>query len=78
MPWTSKHLKWFNINGKQISTPNPKRILQVLAILCLCMMLFIIYHKGFTDILVLIQENPDEFWRALFRYFMSNLAGGNG
>jgi uncharacterized membrane protein len=78
MSWTSKHLRWLNINGKQISTTNPKRILQAVAILCLCIILFIIYHKGFTDILVLIQENPDEFWRALFRYFMDNLAGGEG
>ena len=78
MPWTSTHLRWLNSNGKQISTTDPKRILQVLAILCLCIMLFIIYHKGFNDILVLIHENPDEFWRALFRYFMGNLAGGEG
>jgi hypothetical protein len=40
--------------------------------------LFIIYYKGFTDILVLIQENPDDFWRALFKYFMANFAGGEG
>ena len=55
-----------------------KRILQVLAILCICILLFILYHKGFTDILVLIQENPDDFLRALFKYFMDNLAGGEG
>jgi hypothetical protein len=41
-------------------------------------MLFIIYYKGFTDIIVVIQENPDDFWRALFKYFMDNLAGGEG
>jgi len=34
--------------------------------------------EGFIDILILIQENPDDFWRALFRYFMDNLAGGEG
>ena len=78
MPWTSKHHKWLNINEKPITTTDGKRILQVLAILCLCIMLFIIYHKGFTDILVLIQENPDDFLSALFRYFMDNLAGGGG
>ena len=77
MPWTSKHLRWLNINGKQITTTNGKRILQVLAIL-FCIILFIIYYKGFTDILVLIQENPDDFLRALFRYFLDNLAGGEG
>jgi len=78
MPWTSKHLRWLNINGKQITTTDGKRILQVLAILCLCIILFIINYKGFTEIIVVIQENPDDFWRALFRYFMDNLAGGEG
>jgi len=78
MPWTSKHLRWINIKGKQLTTTNGWRILQVLAIFCICIMLFIIYYKGLTDILALIQENPDDLWRALFRYFMGNLAGGEG
>ena len=78
MPWTSKNLRWLNINVKQITTTDGKRIMQVLAILCLCIILFIMYYKGFTDILVLIQENPDDFWRALFKDFMDNLAGGEG
>ncbi len=78
MPWTSEPLRWLNNTGKQLTTADGKRILQVLAILCICLMLFIIYYKGFTDILVLIQENPDDFWRALFKYFMANFAGGEG
>jgi hypothetical protein len=71
----SKYLRWLNTTGKQLTTIDGMRILQILAILCLCLMLFIICHKGFTDILVLIQENPDDFLRALLRYFMDNLAG---
>jgi hypothetical protein len=63
---------------KQLNTTDDKRILQILAILCICLILFIIYHKGFTDILVLIRENPDDFLRALLRYFIDNLAGGVG
>ena len=78
MSLTSKHLRWPNINGKQITTTDGKRILQVLAIVCLCIILLIINYKEFTDILVLIQENPDDFWRALFKYFMDNLVGGEG
>jgi hypothetical protein len=78
MPWASKHLRWVNTTGKQLTTTDGKRILQILAILCICLILVIIYHKGLTDILVLIQENPDDFLRALLRYFMDNLAGGEG
>jgi len=78
MPWTSNHLRCLNTTGKQLTTTIGERILQILAILCLGIMLFIICYKGFTDILVLIKENPDDFWCALFRYFMGNLAGGEG
>ena len=72
-----KYLRIWKLNLK-LTPVGPKRILQALAIICICLMLFIIYHKGFADISVVIQENPDDFWRALFRYFMDNLAGGGG
>jgi len=78
MPWTSKHPRWLNTTRKQLAATDGKRVLQILAIVCICLVLFIIYHKGLTDIVVLIQENPDDFFRALFRYFMDNLAGGEG
>jgi len=50
-----------------------KRIPQVLAILCICFICLIIIHKGLTDISALIQEHPDDFWRALGRYLIGNL-----
>jgi hypothetical protein len=78
MPWTSKHLRWLNTTGKQLTKTYGKRILQILAILCICLILLAIYLKGCTDIFVLIQENPDDFLRVLLRYFMDNLAGGEG
>ena len=73
MPWTSEHLRRLINIGEQLTTVDGKRILQVLAILCIYLILFIIIYKGFTDISVLIQENPDDFWRALGRYFIGNL-----
>jgi len=78
MPWTSKHLRWLNTIGKQLTKTDGKRILQIFAILCICLILLTIYLKGFTDIFDLIQENPDDFLRVLLRYFMDNLAGGEG
>jgi hypothetical protein len=55
-----------------------KRILQIVGILCICLMFSVIIHKGFNDISALIQKNTGDFWRALVRYFISNLAGGKG
>ena len=53
-----------------------ERIQQVLGILFLCLMYFMIIDKGFNDISALIQNNPDDFWRAFGKYIISNLAGG--
>jgi hypothetical protein len=36
-----------------------------------------ILHKGFADIAALAQKHGDsEFWQALARYLIGNLAGG--
>ena len=37
-----------------------------------------IVTKGFNDISLLVQSEPDDFWRALAKYFLGNLAGGDG
>jgi hypothetical protein len=51
--------------------------LQIPAILCLVLMLSVILHKGLTDIAALAQKHPgQDFWRALGRYLIANLAGG--
>jgi len=53
-----------------------QNIVQVLAILGLLLMLSVIFHKGFADIAALAQKHSGgEFWQALVRYFLANLAG---
>ena len=52
------------------------RILQVLAIFCMCLMWFMIIDKGLSDLSVLVQEHPDDFWRALAKYLIGNMAEG--
>ena len=54
-----------------------KSALQVLAILCLIALFSMISHKAFVDITVLAQQHSGgEFWAALARYVLRNLAGG--
>jgi hypothetical protein len=55
-----------------------RRIQQALAILVMLVIWLMIVTKGFSDIAVLLQSEPDDFWRALAKYFFRNLAGGAG
>jgi hypothetical protein len=53
-----------------------KTVLQIAAALCLIFMLSVIFHKLITDIMALAQgHSGQEFWRALGRYLIENLAG---
>jgi hypothetical protein len=53
-----------------------KTALQVVGIAGLMGMLAMIFHKGFSDISVLWQQHSGaEFWAALARYMLRNLAG---
>lgn len=54
------------------------KIQQVLGILIMIVIVVVIATKGFTDISVIAREAGDDFWRALIRYFLSNMAGGGG
>lgn len=54
------------------------RIQQALAILVMLVIWLMIVTKGFSDISVLVQNEPDDLWRALAKYFLNNLAGGAG
>lgn len=53
-----------------------KRKQLILAILVSCGFWLMLIHKLNHDISILSQENPQLFWKALFRYFIANLVGG--
>lgn len=51
--------------------------LQVVAIAVIALILAIIAHKAHVDISALVDKHSgQEFWLALARYFIGNLAGG--
>ena len=53
------------------------RLARVLAVVCFAGILGMIAHKGGNDISRLAQKHSGgEFWVALARYFIGNLAGG--
>ncbi len=50
--------------------------LQILAIACLLGLFAMIFHKAFVDISVVWQQHSGgDFWMALGRYLLRNLAG---
>ena len=52
-------------------------LLQKAAIAVLVVICSIILHKGYVDISALARKHSgEEFWVALTRYFIGNLAGG--
>ena len=54
-----------------------KTLLQLLAVLCMAVIVSMVLHKGLTDISALAQKHSgEEFWPALGKYFLTNLAGG--
>ncbi len=54
-----------------------KTLLRILGILCMILIFSVILHKGSVDISALAKEySGQEFWRALGRYLIGNLAGG--
>jgi hypothetical protein len=51
---------------------------QALAILCFAFMVGTIAHKGVADLTALAQRHAGaEFWPALARYLIGNIAGGS-
>jgi hypothetical protein len=53
-----------------------KKVFQVLAILALAGILFMVFHKGYTDFRGLSRAHPgDAFWLEYVRYLFRNLAG---
>jgi hypothetical protein len=44
----------------------------------MCVISAVIVHKAFHDVSALLQQYPDDFWRALAKYALNNLAGGGG
>ena len=52
------------------------RLQQVVAIAVMLVIWAVIVSKGYTDISLLLLHESDDFWRALARYFLGNLAGG--
>ncbi len=55
-----------------------KRTLQALGILAMLVIVLVIGSKGFNDISALLDNQAHDFWRALAKYFLSNMAGGGG
>ena len=54
-----------------------KRVLQVIAVALGALLIGMIIHKGFGDISLIADRHSGwEFWEALARYFIGNLAGG--
>jgi len=54
-----------------------KSALQVLAVLCLIVLFSMVAHKAFADIALLMQHHSGiDFWAALARHVLRNLAGG--
>jgi hypothetical protein len=57
--------------------PSAKTLLQIFSVFCMSFILATIFHKGYADISVIAQRHAGgEFWLALARYFLRNLAGG--
>jgi hypothetical protein len=52
-----------------------QKILQLLGALGLCLIYSVLIHKGYKDISTLLENHPDDFLRALGRYFIHNLVG---
>jgi hypothetical protein len=53
-----------------------KTALQIFSILCLIGLMALIFHKGFADLSVVWREHSGgDFWVALARYLLRNLAG---
>jgi hypothetical protein len=58
-------------------TPRAGRALQAVGIAFGALILGMIIHKGYSDISLLADQHSGwEFWEALARYFIGNLAGG--
>ena len=56
-------------------TQRPGTVLQVLAICCVAIYFSVLLHKAWADLSGLATKYPGEdFWRALGRYLMANLA----
>ena len=54
-----------------------KTLLQILAIICIALILSMILHKASTDISALAwQYSGEKFFKALAKYLLTNLAGG--
>ena len=54
-----------------------KTTAQVFAILCLMAIFAMVFHKAFVDVSLLAQQHSGaDFWAALVRLVLRNLAGG--
>lgn len=60
-----------------MATRAMQEVLHKLAIFAAILLVSIILHKGFTDISVIADKHSGrQFWVALGKYFIGNLAGG--
>jgi hypothetical protein len=62
--------------GEDAFQEKVKTVFQVLAILALAGIVFMVFHKGYTDFRELSRAHPgDGFWLEYLRYLFRNLAG---
>lgn len=60
-----------------MKAPSSQTVLQAVAIVCIVGLLAMIGHKAVADVsLVWDQHSGLDFWKALARYLLRNLAGG--
>jgi len=55
-----------------------ERFQQAAGIAVMLVIALVIATKGFADVAMFLEEDANDFWRALARYFLDNLAGGGG
>lgn len=72
-PRAGYHRRLMNARAEELF----KTALQVLAIACLAAIVLVILHKGYADVSRLAREHSGlDFWSALARHVLRNLAGG--
>jgi len=60
-----------------LSDTASKALLQKLAIVAMVLLFAMILHKGITDVSIIARKHSgQQFWVAMAKYFIGNLAGG--
>ncbi len=52
------------------------RIPQLIALILLCGMLATVFHKLYVDISLIVEQNPDDLFKAILRYLITSSGEG--